>query len=198
MKQYTRITVLSQYREPGIKDKMAKAICHCGKHFTASYSKIKVGQTRSCGCQGPAATIRRLTIHGLRNTYEYKVWCAMRERCNNPNAERYPDYGGRGIKVCDRWVESVENFVADMGLCPDGLTIDRIDVNGNYEPGNCRWATRAEQTRNKRNSIMVEYRGEKRNLADVAEMSGVPYERLRYRINNGMTADAAVRLYQSN
>ncbi|WP_371763367.1 hypothetical protein [Massilia sp.] len=196
MKQYTRITVLSQYRETGVKDKMASCICHCGKHFAASYSKVKLGQTRSCGCQGPAATIRRLTTHGLRNTREYKSWCAMKARCCNSDDAAFPDYGGRGITVCARWIESAENFVADMGPCPDGFTIERNDVNGNYEPSNCRWASKKEQTRNKRNSIMVEYLGETKNLADVAELSGVPYERLRYRIERGMSADEAARLYQ--
>jgi hypothetical protein len=198
MKQYTRITVLSQYREPGVKDKMANCICHCGKHFAASYSKIKLGQTRSCGCQRPAVTIRRLTTHGLRNTREYKVWCAMRDRCTNPRATHYADYGGRGITVCERWMHSVENFIADMGLCPDGLTLDRIDVNGNYEPGNCRWATTTEQARNRRDSIRVEYCGKTMHLADVAEATGVPYKRLLYRVKRGMAADDAVRLYQPN
>ncbi len=198
MKQYTRITVLSQYREPGVKDKMARCICHCGKHFSASYSKIKLGQTRSCGCQGRAATIRRLTTHGLRNTREYKAWCAMRERCNNQKAERYADYGGRGIQVCDRWANSAENFLADMGPCPDGLTLERNDVDGNYEPGNCRWATVTEQARNRRDSINVEYQGQTMNLADVADVSGVPYKRLLYRVKRGMAADDAVRLYQPN
>lgn len=197
MKQFTRITVLSQYRDPGLKDKMANCICHCGKHFAASYSKVKLGQTRSCGCQGPAATVRRLTKHGLRNTHEYTVWCAMRDRCVNPRTAHYADYGGRGIKVCDRWMESAENFVADMGLCPNGLTIDRINVNGDYEPSNCRWATRTEQARNKRNSIMVEYGGRAMNLADVADVTGIPYPRLAYRVKRGMAAAEAVRLYQS-
>lgn len=199
MKQYTRITVLSTERVPGVKDKMAACICHCGKHFSASFSKVNLGQTRSCGCQGRAATRARLTTHGMRNTKEYAAWCNMRDRCANAEAQAYANYGGRGIKVCDIWMASVEQFIADMGPCPDGLTLERIDVNGNYEPGNCRWATVKEQNRNRRDSINVEFCGRTMNLADLAESTGVPYRHLRYRIKKrGMSADEAVRLYQAH
>lgn len=196
MKQHTRITVLAAERIAGIKDKVAKCICHCGAHFAASLSKVNRGQTRSCGCMGRAATRARLTTHSMRGTPEYKVWSAMKDRCFRAQSEKYADYGGRGITVCDAWVTSFEAFIADMGPCPDGLTLERIDVNGNYEPGNCRWATTVEQNRNKRKSITVEYQGMTMNLADLAELTGIAYKRLRYRIRRGMSADAAVRLYQ--
>jgi hypothetical protein len=198
MKQHTRITVLSIARKPGAVEKMADCICYCGTHFSASASKVNRGQTRSCGCQRRVATIARLTTHGLRNTREYRAWCAMRDRCTNPKAQRYADYGGRGIKVCDRWRNSAENFATDMGPCPDGLTLERNDVNGDYEPGNCRWATVVEQNRNRRNSIIVTYQGRSMNLADVADASGIAYKRLMGRVKRGMSADDAVRACQPN
>lgn len=124
--------------------------CDCGGESVVRGCYLRSGHTKSCGCQkgrrnGEAAA----TTHGMSGTPTYGTWRKMIERCTNPNARQWEWYGGRGVTVCDRW-RSFENFLADMGERPEGRTLDRVDVNGNYEPGNCRWATWPEQCANKR------------------------------------------------
>lgn len=119
---------------------------YCGKEFEVQTRSIKDGNTKSCGCQSPAHN----NPHGRGNHPLYSTWYMMRDRCHNPKNSRYENYGGRGIKVCDRWMD-INNFIEDMySSYQEGLTLDRIDVNGNYEPDNCRWATNQVQGRNSR------------------------------------------------
>ena len=112
---------------------------------------------------------------------EYSSWVAMRYRCTNPEGGNYHRYGGRGITICERW-NGFENFLADMGPRPEGKTLDRIDNDGNYEPGNCRWATYSEQTRDRECTLLIEWRGETWLLHDVAIEANIPYAALRARI----------------
>lgn len=129
--------------------------CQCGSLCTPIGGNLKSGVTNSCGCQVVRATRERNTKHGKCLSGAHRTWKAMRQRCLNPMAEKFPDYGGRGIRVCERW-NSFENFLEDMGERPEGLSIDRIDVDGDYEPGNCRWATQVEQRSNQRRSTTLE------------------------------------------
>lgn len=126
-----------------------RCLCDCGTQTCVDVGKLRIGNTTSCGCHKRSVLGISTTKHGGHGTRTYRIWKAMRMRCNNKNIRDYKNWGGRGISVCPRW-DSYANFLEDMGEAPEGLSLDRINNDGNYEPGNCRWATRAEQARNQR------------------------------------------------
>lgn len=145
--------------------------------------------------------MNRQTIHNSailkpqlqRNRAGYNSWCQMKTRCYNKNNHNYPYYGGRGIIVCDRWLNSFENFIADMGEPPQGTTLDRIDNDGNYEPSNCRWATPTEQSSNRRSNKVVFLNGKNMTLKQAAIMQGLKYKTVWQRINGyGWTVERAL------
>jgi len=129
--------------------------------------------------------------HGMNKTPIYEIWCGMIKRCSNKNSNSYHNYGGRGISVCDEWLK-FDNFYRDMGDRPENASIDRINMNGNYEPGNCRWATRKEQSRNTRSNNLVEFNGETKCLTEWAEQVGVKVATLWNRLNSGWDIDKAL------
>lgn len=131
-----------------------------------------------------------------KKTRLYKVWERMKQRCLNINCPRYKDWGGRGITICDRWKDSFQNFYDDMGDCPPRMSIERIDNDGNYEPSNCRWATYHDQYRNRSTNVFVEWEGQKYIATDLANLVGVPRNRLTDLIRDGIPIKEAVKICQ--
>ena len=131
--------------------------CDCGNITRAAISRVVNGYTRSCGCLSREVGAQASRTHGRRNTREYRQWQGAKGRCFNESSRDFPRYGGRGISMCPLWAGSFAAFFADMGECPAGLSLDRINVNGNYEPGNCRWATPYEQAVNRRNTVRTAF-----------------------------------------
>lgn len=123
--------------------------------------------------------------HGHYKSREYTTWISMKSRCLNPNEKSFKDYGGRGIKICERWLDSFENFFADMGRRPPGMTLDRKDANGNYEPGNCKWSTSIEQKNNMRRNINLTFEGQTMTAMEWSRVVGVSCRTLYHRILAG-------------
>ena len=133
-----------------------------------------------------------MATHHMTKSPTWRVWIKMRERCNDSNHLWYKNYGGRGIKVCDRWQNSFENFFADMGERPEGMTIERKDGNKDYSPGNCIWATRKEQARNTRKNVVLVFNNESHCLAEWSEITSIPVGTLQFRISHGWPVSKAL------
>lgn len=185
--KYGRLVVVERAaRSANPKDANARWLCkcECGKSTVAYGNDLKRGKVVSCGCWNAE---KRVT-HGMSRTHVNSVWRMMLDRCKNPNNRAYANYGGRGIQVCDRWNDFV-TFYTDMGHRPDGYQIDRIDNDGNYEPGNCRWSTPKQQQNNKRDTRILEFNGKIQSLGYWSEETGIKWETLRSRLRYGWDAE---------
>jgi hypothetical protein len=157
--------------------------CDCGKEILVTTDNLTRGHSKSCGCQKGSLVTKSKTRHGKTHSQVYSAWRSMRSRCRNPNNQDYLNYGSRGITVCERWLESFENFYADMGDPPTkDYSIDRKNSNGNYDPDNCQWATELHQQNNKRNNLRFTYEGEAHTLKEWAKLKNLPYSCLQQRI----------------
>lgn len=186
--RFGRLEIIGEapdHRQPsGQFYRIMKCLCDCGKITEVYLTNLRNRNTQSCGCVRDKATKARMTTHGKTKTRTYKSWRHMRERCERPKEKRYADYGGRGITVCERW-SRFENFLEDMGEVPLGMSIERIDNNGNYEPSNCKWADRVEQGSNKRNNVLIELNGEVLTVAHWSRKTGIGVCTIRARLAAG-------------
>ncbi len=174
--------------------------CVCGRTFTAMRCEVKRGRKKSCGCfaRGWRASLRARThgeslYGGSGTTKEYRVWLGMKQRCNDALSPSYDRYGGRGIKVCDRWVSSYETFLADMGRCPEPrYSLNRKDNDGPYSPENCEWASPIAQANNRKGNKRVTINGESRTIAEWCAKTGAKRNIVYQRIKKGWEPSRAL------
>lgn len=190
--KFGRLTVESfSHRQPN-GAYIWNVVCICGVRKQVAKNNLISNNTRSCGCLKNEICKTKLKTHGLSGTKTHRIWKSMISRCYIPSATGFKNYGARGISVCDRWRKSFVNFLFDMGECPDGFSIDRIDVNGNYEPSNCRWITFSEQQRNRRNNVVL-LADVPLSMAQAAKKAGVSYDTIRARRKRGWPDELCVK-----
>lgn len=193
-RRFGRLLVLSRTENSTDGKPMWMCKCDCGKEKPVRAQLLRNGTTTSCGCLNRELTSKRSTTHGKTRTREWQTRHAIKERCLTQSCSSYAHYGGRGIRVCDKWLNSFESFLADMGERPGpGYSIDRIEPDGDYEPGNCRWATVVEQNRNKRTNVRYTINGKTQLAADWARESGLSHGATRYRVSKGIDLSLPLR-----
>lgn len=198
--RFGRLMVIGDGGRAASGNLRSRCRCDCGKEVCPTDTGLRTGNTRSCGClkreQNSASARAKFTRHGHARpgsvSPTWTSWNAMRERCTRREHHAWGRYGGRGITVCDRWLHSFENFLADMGERPVGTSLDRIDPNWNYEPGNCRWAGRAVQGRNRRNVNRLRVGDQELTIAEWAERIGIARDTLAARVASGWSPEDVV------
>lgn len=193
--RFSKLTVINKLYKTspsGRKRLHYICLCDCGKEHNVDCGNLANNNTKACpSCAAKARSAHRKKPH--RKHRVRNVYFTMIARCKNKNNKSYKSYGGKGVKVCDRWLDSLDNFVEDMGLPKDGQSIDRINVHGNYEPSNCRWVSAVTQANNKANTKRYLYRGELLTMAQWARRLNIPYDRLKNRLKvQGLDFDKAV------
>jgi len=189
-KKFGRLTVVRQVGLNKEKKALWECICDCGNKKITSSVLLRRGTVRSCGCLKVDMLRSTYTKHGHaipgNHTSEFNTWMNIKDRCFNPKNSHYHSYGGRGIKVCPRWLDSFSNFLEDMGLKPTpSHSIDRENNDGDYEPSNCRWATTYQQVRNRQNNRWVRYNGENLIISDWARRFNTTTAKICYYLKKG-------------
>ena len=187
--KFHRLRVLRRAITASHREAQWLCVCDCGTEKVLTGSVLRRGDTKSCGCLN-VEQLRNRATHGMSKTPTYKNWATMLQRCSNPHVPNYSNYGGRGITVCARW-RIFENFLRDMGAAPRGLSLERSNNAKGYSKGNCYWATRAEQSRNKRNNRMLAVGALVRPLIDWARETGIAHATLRERLERGWSVEDA-------
>lgn len=183
--RFGKLVAISPNGQNKAKQYLWNCLCDCGNTSVVVGSNLIRGNTKACGCVRLTEIGDRTRKHGMGKSRIFKIWAGMRKRCLNPQCLSYKLYGGRGIKICQRW-NSFDLFYKDMYIgYSDNLSLDRIDPNGDYEPNNCRWATTKEQNNNRRNNRVIEYNGEVKTLSQWSELSGVKQNTISNRIKSG-------------
>lgn len=198
---FERLTVIEEAGRNTKKEILWKCKCSCGNTTEVTTYRLRKGETKSCGCLNYDTDKRKTSevgkankVHGMSKTRVYKTYSGIKERCLNPNSKKYPDYGGRGITLSKEWdsFEKFHQWSIENGY-DEELTLDRIDVNGNYEPNNCRWVDMKIQSNNKRNNRYVEYNGITKTLAEWAEHFGIKRVTLASRLDRqGLSFEEAI------
>lgn len=200
--KFGRLTVLSvgapRMNTYGKPIKRWFCLCECGGTTETNTNKLLSGHTTSCGCYRKEMTSVANKTHGLRRSPEYVSWASMRSRCLNPSYKRFHLWGGRGITICAEWLVSFEAFYRDMGPRPAGTTLDRIDVNGNYEPRNCRWATPAEQANNLSTVRRFTVNGVTDTISGFAVRWGCSRDAIKLRLRRGQSIDHIANIFSKD
>ena len=193
-KKFNKLTVISRAENSNTGQARWNCKCECGNVIAVDGFALRIGNTRSCGCLKKEITTKRNTTHGKSKTRIYRIYTHLKERCYSKNDKRYDDYGGRGIKVCDEWLHdfmSFYNWSMDNGYTDD-LSLDRIDVNNDYCPENCRWVTIKIQENNRRNNHILTYNGETKTLSQWSEITGIRSQTILRRIKLGWNTHDAL------
>jgi hypothetical protein len=194
--KFSHLTVLNFAGKSKNKSLLYECRCDCGNIVIKRGSHLRRHEVKSCGCYRKDETFinnlkLKLIKHGLSKSSTYASWVAMKSRCLNPNHVHYAKYGGRGIGVCQRWL-IFENFLADMGIRPEGMTLDRIKVDGDYCPENCRWANPKQQSRNRNNNHFLTLNGQRCTLSEWSDITGIKKTTIRERLNRGWEVKRAL------